>query len=102
MKIGVTLFVITILIIAIWIIIELKRARHKIFAIFLIILILFTYISFSVVVKDKNIDLKSVQGVIEAGKLYFVWLGHTFGNVKTITANAIKMDWKGNETASEK
>jgi len=100
MAIGVTLFVIAVLIIAIWVIIEVKRFRHKLFAIFLIILILFTYLSFTAVLKGKDVDLKSVSGITEAGKLYFVWLGSVFTNLRSITTHAIDMDWKDNNRTS--
>ncbi len=95
MAIGVTLLIVGILIIAIWVLVELKRFRHKFFAIFLIALILFSYLSFTLILKGKNIDLKTSSGIIQAGKLYFSWLGSIFGNFKTITTNAIKMDWAG-------
>ncbi len=99
MVIGVTLFVIGVLVAAIWIIIEVKRLRHKMFAIFLIALILFTYFSFYFVLKDKDIDYTSVSGMITAGKLYFSWFGSMFGNFKSITTHTIKLEWKGNETS---
>lgn len=102
MVIGMTLFVISILIIAIWVIIELKRFKHKIFAIFLIGLILFLYLSFTFVAKGQDIDFKTVPGVIEATKLYFSWLGSAFVNLKTITTNAVRMDWGVNETEENK
>jgi len=98
MKIGVTLFVIGILIIAIWLIIEVKRFKHKALAVFLIALILFTYFSFTATLKGKDLDLKTISGLTTATKLYFTWLGSMFGNLKTITTNAIKMNWKSNET----
>jgi formate/nitrite transporter FocA (FNT family) len=99
MAIGVTLLIIGILIAAIWIILEFKRMRHKMFAIFLIVLILFTYFSFTHIVKQNNVKLDTASGIFAATKLYFSWLGSLFGNVKSITANAIKMDWAGgNET----
>ena len=101
MVIGTTLFVVAILIIAIWVIIEVKRFKHKIFAMLLIALILFTYISFISVIKGNEFDFKSVEGVRDAGGLYFSWLSSVFGNIKTITVNAIHMDWKANETISE-
>jgi len=98
MVIGTTLLVVSILIIAIWVVIEVKRLKHKLFAIFLIALILFTYISFTVTLKGQDIDLKTISGMATAGKLYFSWLISVTGNLKTITTNAISMDWKGNET----
>jgi len=99
MAIGVTLLVVAVLIIAVWVVIEIKRFKHKLFAIFLIVLILFTYFSFTAVLKGKDIDFKSGAGLKEAGKLYIAWLGSIFGNLKSITTHTIDMDWKQiNET----
>lgn len=92
------LIVVLVLIVGIWLIVEFRRFNHKILAVFLIILILFTYFSFSAVIKGKGLDLKTANGIKEAGKLYLLWLGHAFSNVKVITSNVIGMDWKGNET----
>jgi len=96
-----TLILVLVLVVAIWLIIEFKRFRHKILAVFLIVLILFTYFSFSAVIKDKNLDLKTFDGMKEAGGLYVLWMGNVFKNVKVITANAIHLNWKMNETLIE-
>lgn len=86
------------LIVLIWLMIEFKRMRHKTFAFFLIFLILFLFFSFAFVFSEKNVDYKTGSGIIEAGKIYLSWLGTLFNNLKSITTNAIKMDWKGNES----
>ena len=91
--IGTLIFVVAFLIIAIWIIIEIKRMKHKIFAIFLIGLILFLFLSVSAVFKDQQIDLTNVSGISDAAKVYFAWLTSAFSNIKEITANVIRMDW---------
>ena len=93
MNISPTFFVVAIAVVAIWILVEVKRLKHKLWAIFLIGLILFTYISFSASLKGKDIKLNSVEGVASAGKLYLSWVGTLFGNVKTVTAYAIKQNW---------
>lgn len=99
MVIGPTLLIVAVLIIAIWVIIEIKRFKHKLFAILLIVLILFTYLSFTAVLKGKDIDFKTGAGLKEAGTLYVAWLGSIFGNLKSITTQAVRMDWKQvNET----
>lgn len=90
---GITLFIVAVLIIAIWVIIEIKRLRHKIFALFLIALILFTYISFSVSLRGQDVDMTSVPGVMTASKLYMSWLVSVFNNLKSITTQAISLDW---------
>lgn len=96
--IGVTILIIAALSIAIWVIIEFKRLKHKMFAILLIGMILFSYISFSLVFKEEKIDFKTVPGLIDASKIYFTWLGSLFGNMKSITTYAVNMDWNKNET----
>ena len=93
MVIGITFIVLAVLIISIWLVIELKRFKHKIFAIFLIVLILFTYFSFSIVLKDKNINLGSMSGMVTAGKLYGSWVSVVFENIKEIAKSVIHMDW---------
>jgi len=98
MELGVALLIISVLIIAIWVIFEAKRMKHKLLAVFLIGLLLFSYFSFNFVFKDEEIDYKSVDGLKTAANLYLSWLGTIFTNVKAISANAIKMDWKGNQT----
>jgi len=90
--------ILSVLILAIWVIIEIKRLKHKLFAIGLIALILFTYVSFSVTIKNQEIDFKTASGLTKATKLYFIWLGSTFSNMRTITSNAIKMNWGVNES----
>jgi predicted membrane channel-forming protein YqfA (hemolysin III family) len=93
MVVGVTLLVVAALIVVIWVFIEVKRMKHKLFAIFLIALILFGYLSFTFALKNHNIDLKSASGLIDAGKIYFSWLGSIFGNIESITSYAVKKDW---------
>lgn len=92
------LILVLVLIVGIWLIIEFKRFRHKLLAVFLIVLILFTYFSFSAVIKGKNLDLKTSEGIKEAGNLYLLWLGNIFKNVKVVTSNAINMSWSVNNT----
>ncbi|MCA9487967.1 MAG: hypothetical protein KC516_03325 [Nanoarchaeota archaeon] len=102
MAIGVTFIILAVVVVAIWLIIEAKRMKHKIFAIFLIVLVVFSYVSFSVVMKKNEVDLKTVDGWKDASILYFSWLGHVFSNLKSVTVYAINQDWKSaNETLSD-
>jgi len=101
MAIGTTLIIVLLIVAAIWIFVEVKRFRHKAVAILLILLILFTYISFVATIKGKNIDLKTMSGIKQAGKLYLSWVGSVFGNVKTLTSNAIHMEWGANKTKTQ-
>jgi disulfide bond formation protein DsbB len=102
MSVVIPLLIVAIAITAIWLIIEFKRFRHKILLIFLIVLILSVYISFTVVLRDKDINLKTASGIKEGVTLYFSWLGTIFQNFKTITSNAIGLNWGVNEATTKK
>jgi len=93
MAIGITFFVVALLIIGIYLSIEVKRMKHKIYSVFLIGLILFTYFGFATSLKGQDVDLTSFDGIIHAGKLYMSWLGSMFMNAKSITAYAFKQNW---------
>ncbi len=97
---GVALFIVAALIITIWVLIEVKRMRHKLFAVFLISLILFGYISAGLVFESREVDYKTVPGLIDAGKIYLSWLVSVAGNFKVITSGVINMDWKTNSSGS--
>jgi hypothetical protein len=90
---GMAFLITAVAIIGIWILVEFKRMRHKIFALFLIFVILFSYMSVSYVFKNENVDLGTVRGLFSAGKIYFSWLSGVLSNIKTTTSNVIKMDW---------
>jgi glucan phosphoethanolaminetransferase (alkaline phosphatase superfamily) len=92
---SVGVVIVLLLVLGIWILIEIRRMKHKLFAIFLIALILFAYVTFSMTIKDKDVDLKTVDGLAKATKIYFSWLGSAFLNLKSLTTNAIKMNWTG-------
>jgi|TARA_Y100000310_G_scaffold285257_1_gene308608 glucan phosphoethanolaminetransferase (alkaline phosphatase superfamily) len=97
---GTAILIVSAIIILIWLIIEVKRFKHKIFAIFLMILIVFLYIGGIVVFQGKDIDFTSSSGIMDATKIYFSWLSTIFGNFKTMTAGAIQLDWTDtNETS---
>jgi len=98
MVVGITLFIVAALVITIWVVIEFQRMKHKLYAFFLIGLVLFLYVSITFTLKDRDIDFTSVQGFVDAGKLYFSWLFSVGKNFGSITTNAIKMDWGANES----
>jgi predicted Kef-type K+ transport protein len=93
MDLTITLIGVALIIIAIWVFLELKRFRHRLLAVFLIALVLFTYFSFTFVFSGKNLDLSSIDGIKQAGGIYYSWLSSVFINFKSLTTNAIKMKW---------
>ena len=56
----------------------------------------------AVIKNNDDINLKTASGIAIAGKVYLVWLGGVLKNVKSITAYALKQDWKAtNKTVEE-
>jgi len=99
MIIVTAVIVLAVIIVAIWVLIEIKRMKHKLFAIFLIAALLFLYFSISSVFKGREINLTTPSGIFDAVKIYFSWLGYFFTNLKSVTTNAINSNWKGNFTS---
>ena len=90
LAVGVSIYVFT----------EIKRLRHKIFAIFVIILLAFAFLSINHVFKNQDVKFDSIPNTLKAIKIYFSWLSTAFSNLKVITGNAIKMDWSANKTSN--
>ncbi|MBI2628983.1 hypothetical protein HYW74_02785 [Candidatus Pacearchaeota archaeon] len=93
--------IVIVAIIAIFTLVKVKYFRHKAGWIIIIVVALLLYFGYAFAVSGKDIDYKSIDGMQTAVKLYVGWLGHAFDNAKTITANVVKMDWKGNQTIED-
>lgn len=85
--------IIAVLIILAFAFLRLRHIKHKVFLITVIIILLFFYATASQVLSKQNIDWKSTSGLEKGAKVYFAWLGGFAGNLKVLTANAVKMDW---------
>lgn len=86
-----------VLVIVIFMLIKADHVRNKTLWIFIIGAAIVLIIGFIISISGRNIDFNSVNGIKLAGQLYMGWLSNTFNNVKTLTGQAIKMDWRGNE-----
>jgi len=75
-----------------------KGTKHKIYSVLVILLLIFLYTTSSKVISEHNLNIKTFDGMISAGKFYFSWLGQAFQNSKVLVGNAIKMDWAVNST----
>ncbi len=97
MDLSITLIGVIVVIAIIWIFIEMKRKgvsfKHRFVAILIVVLLLFTYFSFTFVLKGQSLNLSSWDSIKSAGTLYYSWLVSVFGNFKTLTTNAISMNW---------
>ena len=73
--------------------IKMNHLRHRIFIIALVLLALFLYLSITLVTVQNELDLSSSKGFFNGMKVYGGWVAHAFQNTKTLTGNAIGMDW---------
>ena len=87
----VLLFLLIILIVTIVLKIANKKQNIAItITLFLFIFLMLTILYVYTVTDSKIGNSKDFFNFI---KVYFVWLGNIFENVKTVTAQVIKMDW---------
>ena len=93
--------IVIVAIIIIFALVKAKYFKHKMGWIIIVVVALLLYFGYVFAVSEKDIDYKSIDGMQTAVKLYVSWLGHAFDNAKVITANVIKMDWKGNQTIDD-
>ena len=85
--------IVIILVILAFVFLRMNHQRHRMTLILLLIFLVFVYFTASHVFKQYDINWKSVSGIEKGAKVYFAWLGGAFGNLRTLTSNAIKMDW---------
>ena len=88
-----------VLVLLIFAFVKIKYIKHKLSWIIVILLILFFYVGFIASTFGKDLDLNSTEGLKSAVKIYLSWMGNAFGNVKSITGEAIKKDWQTNITS---
>ena len=71
--------------------IRFRHFKQRFFVFFIVIVILFFFVTSQILLKGVN--LKTTAGIEQAFRIYLVWFGHAFSNIKTITSNVIHMDW---------
>jgi hypothetical protein len=70
-----------------------KHMGHRLTFLFFLVLFLFVAGTFAIVSTTHELDLKSPQGILDAGKIYMGWFANGFDNMKSLTGYAVKMDW---------
>jgi 4-amino-4-deoxy-L-arabinose transferase-like glycosyltransferase len=79
-------------------IIKTRHAKDRIIWVIILLTVALFYIGYLMVLSNKNIDYGTMEGIKTAASLYLGWFVNVFDNVKIITTNAIKLDWKGNNS----
>jgi len=85
--------IIAILVLAAFIVLKTNHFKHRVWVVLLVLLALFLYASLTFINAKNDLDLNSTKGVFDSAKIYLGWLANGFKNLKSITGNAIKMDW---------
>jgi len=65
---------IVLIVAALFMLLKFAHIKHKIFLFAIIALFLFLTLSVGIVSKTEGLDTSTPSGVIEAGKVYFVWI----------------------------
>jgi len=65
------------------------------------ILVLFFIISFGYILTLPDVDVTNFDGLSDAIKIYFFWLGSFFDNAGTIAGQVVGTDWGGNFTSAK-
>jgi len=97
---GLTWVIIAVLVIIFLLLLKFRHVKHRFFAAMMILFLIFIYFTSASLLSSQNIDFKSFEGWLKAGKIYFSWLVHAFGNTKTIVGSAVRLDWLGNSTSA--
>ncbi len=90
------LIVIVAIILVIFLFVKLRYVKHKTSWVILLVLALLLYIGYVASTAGYDVNLKSYEGSKTAMKLYLVWIGNTFSNLKSLTGQVTKLDWKTN------
>lgn len=93
-----TWFLVAILILIVYLVMKVSSKKQEVaigmtWFLFLFIVFTTTYLYIS-----SDYKLTTFDGFAGFVKHYFSWLGAMFENVKTITTNAINLDWGANHT----
>ena len=88
--------IVGVLIAVIFLFVKLKYIKHKLSWILILFLVLLFYVGFLASTSGEDIDFKSFEGSQTAIRLYLTWLGNSFDNMKTLTGQAVKLDWGAN------
>ncbi|MEK6820286.1 MAG: hypothetical protein AABX71_01095 [Nanoarchaeota archaeon] len=85
----------------IWFFVRAKHFKHRVYVLILIALMIVFYITSIKIVESSGANIKTLEGMVVAGRMYVKWLGSVWDNTKTIAGEIIKMDWTG-DIISEK
>jgi len=89
--------VVAVLVLIAIVLLKTNHFRHRMWISILVILALFFYVSITFIYANNDLAFNSTDSALNSFKVYYGWLANGFYNLKAITGNAIKMDWKSSD-----
>ncbi len=95
--------IIGVLVIAALIALKMNHLRHRLWILGLVFLALFLYTSAAIVYHENELKFDTTEGIFSSIKIYIGWLSNGFQNLKTLSGNAVDLDWAdSNETFADR
>ena len=93
-----TWIVILLVLAAIMIFVKTSNKGQNVWSYVIVVAAIFFVITLVYVLTLPGINLTTLDGVLQLGKLYFAWLGKIIVNLGHVTGNAVNLDWSANFT----
>ena len=88
--------VIILILAAVYIFVKATNKGQNVWSYLIVVAAIFFIVTLVYVSTLPGVSLKSLNGLVELGKLYFSWLAQVGGNMFHLTGNAVKLDWGTN------
>ncbi len=75
-----------------------KELKHRLGLLVIAFLAIFLFLSVYQVYSTNSLDLSTFSGIVQAGKVYFSWLGTIFHNAGKVSSFAVQQDWGVNSS----
>lgn len=67
----------------------------------LILIVVFFLVGALFIISNNNLDMYKKENIKTFGKLYLNWISQLISNTKSITGEAVKLNWFSNQTLSK-
>ena len=81
------------ILVAVIVFIKLTNKGQNVWSYFIVVLAIFLLATLLYATTLPNVDLSSLDGIVNFGKIYLSWVMKLGGNAAHITGDAVKLDW---------
>ena len=86
-------FLFVVIVVIVYLVLKVVVKKQAIATKLALYIFIFIMLTVGYVYTSSDMEVKSVKDVFDFGGVYFSWVGSTFHNVKSITANVVQKDW---------